>query len=50
MEYVKAYFLRKNKLYRWITWEFLELIVHNFQDIILIWTRIYSQIFKSALV
>ena len=37
------------KLYGYITREFLEIRMRNFQGIIFVWTRAYKEIFKSAL-
>ena len=37
------------KLYAYITREFLEIRMRNFQGIIFVWTRAYKEIFKSAL-
>ena len=52
IEYVKkaAYFLQKIQTSRVITREFLGLTMRNFQGIVFIWSRAYSEIFKSALV
>ena len=52
IEYVKKKptFWEKYKLYGLITWEFLRLIMRNFQGIIFMCIRTYRGIFKSALV
>ena len=51
IEYVKKQptFKEKYKLHEWITWELLGLRMGNVQGIVFIWTRTYSEIFKSAL-
>ena len=40
----------KNYIPNFLTWEFLELRMQNFQFIVFIWTQMYRENFKSTLV